>query len=225
MYARRPVGSARSGWVALHPRPGPCKRDRGPADARTLRASAAGRRRRAMDAAPAAADGAHTPNPAEAVTRSAIAGVAAFLVAVPFTLIFMLVTSESERVERLDRGVADLLHDWVLATPGAGEVAALDRPGHGPLAAARRSTCPGRRPGVARPSASGVVADHRRGARWAGRGVPQGARAARAPGIPRAGLRRDRLLVPVGSCAELHADRTGGARRPLAGRRAGSAES
>lgn len=71
---------------------------------------------------PRAADGAPAPTPTEVVTRSAIAGVAAFLVAVPFTLMFMLVTSESERVERLDRGVADLLHDWVRATPGAGDV-------------------------------------------------------------------------------------------------------
>ena len=95
--------------------------------------------------------------------------------------------------------------------------AALDRSGHGPMASARCGACPGRRPGLARPSASGVVADHRRGGRWAGRGLPQGARAARTPGLPRAGLRRDRLLVPVGSCAELHPDRPGRARRPLVG--------
>ena len=56
------------------------------------------------------------------MTRGAIAGVAAFLVAVPFTLLFMLVTSESERVERLDRSVADLLHEWVAANPGSRQV-------------------------------------------------------------------------------------------------------
>jgi undecaprenyl-diphosphatase len=71
---------------------------------------------------PTAADSGHTTTPAEAVTRGVIAAVAAFLVAVPFTLLFLLVTSESERVERLDRTVADLLHDWVLTSPGAGQV-------------------------------------------------------------------------------------------------------
>ena len=75
-----------------------------------------------MHDAPAATDGAQTPTPAEALTRGVVAGLAAFLVAVPFTLMFLLVTSESERIERLDRGVADLLHEWVLATPGGGEV-------------------------------------------------------------------------------------------------------
>ena len=75
-----------------------------------------------MDDGPVASGAGQTPTPAEIVTRGAIAGVAAFLVAVPFTLMVLLVTSESERIERLDRGVADLLHDWVLATPGAGQV-------------------------------------------------------------------------------------------------------
>lgn len=66
-----------------------------------------------------AADGAQAPTASEAVTRGALAAVPAFLLAVPFTLLFMLVTSESERVERLDRSVADLLHHWVAANPGS----------------------------------------------------------------------------------------------------------
>lgn len=53
------------------------------------------------------------PQAAETGARGTIAAVAAFLVTVPFALLAMLVTSESERIERLDRGVADALHDLV----------------------------------------------------------------------------------------------------------------
>ncbi len=54
-----------------------------------------------------------SPEIARAGFRSAFAALAAFLVAVPLALLAMLVTSESERVERLDRAVADELHDLV----------------------------------------------------------------------------------------------------------------
>jgi undecaprenyl-diphosphatase len=74
-----------------------------------------------MDELPAAAEKGQTPTPAEAVNRAAIAGAAAFLVAVPLTLLVMLVTSESESLERLDRGVADGFHDWVQAHAAVGE--------------------------------------------------------------------------------------------------------
>ena len=51
--------------------------------------------------------------------RTSLGGAAAFLVAVPFALLVMLVTSESERLERVDRGVADGLHDLVAGRPNA----------------------------------------------------------------------------------------------------------
>ena len=54
-----------------------------------------------------------SPEIARAGSRGALAALAAFLVAVPLALLAMLVTSESERVERLDRAVADGLHDLV----------------------------------------------------------------------------------------------------------------
>lgn len=57
--------------------------------------------------------------PARVGVRATVAGVAVFLLAVPFALLVMLVTSESEWVERLDRGVADSLNDLVLGTAGA----------------------------------------------------------------------------------------------------------
>jgi undecaprenyl-diphosphatase len=51
--------------------------------------------------------------------RSTLGTLAAFLLAVPFTLLLLLVTSESERIERLDRGVADRLHAVVSGQPAA----------------------------------------------------------------------------------------------------------
>ena len=50
--------------------------------------------------------------------RTTVGAAAAFLLAVPFTLLLLLVTSESERVERLDRGVADWMHSQVSGQPG-----------------------------------------------------------------------------------------------------------
>lgn len=58
---------------------------------------------------------------AQTGSRGALAGLAAFLIAVPLTLLAMLVTSESERVERLDRAVADRLHDLVRGDPASGQ--------------------------------------------------------------------------------------------------------
>lgn len=68
----------------------------------------------------AAIDPGEDPPPpvAETSARGTIAAVAAFLVAVPFALLAMLVTSESERVERLDRSVADALHGLVIGDAG-----------------------------------------------------------------------------------------------------------
>ena len=50
--------------------------------------------------------------------RASLGAAAAGLLAVPFTLLLLLVTSESERVERLDRGVADWLHSLVSGQVG-----------------------------------------------------------------------------------------------------------
>ena len=49
--------------------------------------------------------------------RLALGAVAAVLVAVPFTLLTVLVLSESEELERVDKGVADALNAIVLPRP------------------------------------------------------------------------------------------------------------
>lgn len=50
--------------------------------------------------------------------RTTLGAASAFLFAIPFTLLLLLVTSESERVERFDRGVADWLHSKVRGQGG-----------------------------------------------------------------------------------------------------------
>ena len=51
-------------------------------------------------------------------SRAALAAAAGFLLAVPFTFLLLLVTSEAEPVERLDRTVADGLHSTVSGREG-----------------------------------------------------------------------------------------------------------
>ena len=53
-----------------------------------------------------------------ALRLTAGAGLAA-LVAIPFLLLMLLVTSESERLHRLDRSVADTMNTWSLSRPWA----------------------------------------------------------------------------------------------------------
>ena len=62
---------------------------------------------------PSLADGLEGQDVAHAGARVSIAGLAAFLFAVPFALLVMLITSESEFVERLDRRASDALHELV----------------------------------------------------------------------------------------------------------------
>lgn len=50
-------------------------------------------------------------------SRLALGGAAAAVVAIPFTLLMVLVLSESESLERLDREVADSMHAVVLDRP------------------------------------------------------------------------------------------------------------
>ena len=50
--------------------------------------------------------------------RLALGGLAAALVAIPFVLLMLLVLSEWEPLDRLDRGVADDLHDTARRSPG-----------------------------------------------------------------------------------------------------------
>lgn len=62
---------------------------------------------------PSPAGGLEGQDVAHAGARVSIAGLAAFLFAVPFALLVMLITSESEFVERLDRRASDVLHELV----------------------------------------------------------------------------------------------------------------
>ena len=62
------------------------------------------------------------PDIVRASSRGALAALAAFLIAVPLALLAMLVTSESERVERIDRTLADGLHDLVRSEPTSVQV-------------------------------------------------------------------------------------------------------
>ena len=53
------------------------------------------------------------------VSRLTLGAGLAALVALPFILLILLVQSESEELERVDRWVADGLNDWARGEPGA----------------------------------------------------------------------------------------------------------
>lgn len=65
-----------------------------------------------------------TPSATETGTRArlgprlALASAAAFLVAVPFTLLLILVQTSFPPLHRLDQGAAETLHAWALEHPG-----------------------------------------------------------------------------------------------------------